>query len=178
MLKRNLQIEPLIYFIRGQKVILDVDLARIYGVSTSVLNQAVKRNAFRFPLDFMFRVTRIEWKSTNLSQFVTGSQRHRDPRKLPRAFTEHGAIMVANILKSRRAVKMSIFVVRAFMKMRVVLSAHKGLMGELKALEKKLTGRLDIHEIAIVDVLKRMMELLEPPLSVPAPSKRQIGFHV
>jgi hypothetical protein len=195
-LKRNstvvgegVSIEPLIHYVRGQKVILDADLARIYGVSTKVFNQAVKRNRERFPTDFMFQLTKAEVKDLlfsrsqfvtlkNRSQIVTGSQKHRDPKFVPYAFTEHGAVMAANILNSPSAVKMSVFVVRAFMQMRMALSEHKELVGELKALEKKLTDRLDVHEVAIVDILQRMMELLDPPPAPPAPEKPPIGFHV
>ena len=178
---KAVSVEHVIRNIRGQKVILDVDLARIYEVSTRVLNQAVKRNAYRFPEDFMFRLTLSEWEGANLSQFVTGSQRHRDPRKLPCAFSEHGAIMVANVLRSRRAVEMSIFVVRAFTRMRSLLIQPQGLVKELVLLEKKLTDRLDVHEVAIVDILRRIMELIDPlspPPAPPSPPKKPIGFHI
>lgn len=111
------RIERCIFLVRGQKVLLDADLALIYGVSTKVLNQAVKRNLRRFPSDFVFRLTAEELEAvqsqiaiaSNRSQIVTGSQKHRDPRFLPYAFTEHGAIMAANVLNSRRAVQMSVF---------------------------------------------------------------------
>lgn len=110
-------IEPVIRLIRGQRLILDSDLAKIYGVTTKVLNQAVKRNSERFPEDFMFRLTqpeteilRSQFATSNRSQFVTGSQKHRDPRALPYAFTEHGAVMAANVLNSKRAVAMSVYV--------------------------------------------------------------------
>ena len=96
-------IESKILTIRSQKVILDADLAAIYGVKTKALNQAVKRNIDRFPLDFVFQLSRVEFESGNRSQSVTGSQKHRDPRFLPYVFTEHGAIMAANVLNSQRA---------------------------------------------------------------------------
>jgi hypothetical protein len=92
------KIAPLIHRIRGERVILDFDLARVYGVQVKALNQAVRRNIERFPEDFLFRLTRSEFRLSNRSQFVTGSQKHRDPRYLPYAFTEHGAIMAANVL--------------------------------------------------------------------------------
>ncbi|MCX5860494.1 MAG: ORF6N domain-containing protein [Proteobacteria bacterium] len=95
-------IEGKILTIRGQKVILDADLAAIYGVKTKALNQAVKRNIDRFPLDFVFQLSRGEFESCNRSQSVTGSQKHRDPRFLPYVFTEHGAIMAANVLNSQK----------------------------------------------------------------------------
>lgn len=113
------RIERVIFLIRGQKVILDADLALIYGVPTKGLNQAVKRNLRRFPSDFVFRLTAEELEAIQ-SQIAAGSQKHRDPRFLPYAFTEHGAIMAANVLNSHRAVQMSVFVVRAFVKMRGV----------------------------------------------------------
>ncbi len=171
------KITPAIAHLRNKAVILDSDLARIYGVSTKALNQAVKRNGKRFPADFMFQLSCHEL-AENRSQIVTGSRKHRDPRFRPFAFTEQGAIMAANVLNSVTAARMSVFVVRAFVKMRAMLSSDKGLAEELKKLEKKLTGRLDVHETAIVDVLRRLIKLLEPP---PEPAdlekpKGPIGF--
>ena len=135
----SLAIEPVILTIRGQKVIMDVDLARIYGVTTKVFNQAVKRNKRKFPADFMFRLTLEEYENlrsqivtlrrgTNRSQIVTGFQKHRNPRYLPNAFTEHGAVMAANILRSDRAIQMSVFVVRAFIRMRQMLNRLTGIL--------------------------------------------------
>jgi len=169
------KITPAILYLRGKAVIFDSDLAHIYGVSTKALNQAVKRNRKRFPGDFMFRVSRQEL-AENRSQFVTGPTKHRDPRFRPFAFTEQGAIMAANVLNSKTAARMSVFVVRVFVKMRAMLSSDRGLAEELKKLEKKLTGRLDAHEVAIVDVLRRLIKLLEPPLELPDPPKPPIGF--
>jgi hypothetical protein len=137
-------VEPLIRVIRGERVILDADLARLYGVPTKALNQAVKRNADRFPPDFMFQLTRAEADALR-SQFVTlksGRGRHR--KYLPNAFTEHGAIMAANVLNSPQAVQMSVFVVRAFIKMRGVLSDTRALARKLADLEAELTLSL-IH---------------------------------
>src|SRR5438445_5002502 len=105
-----------------------------------------------------------------------GSQKHRDPRLRPYAFTEKGAVMAANILNSPAAVRMSIFVVRAFVQMRELLGGTKELARQLADLEKKLTARLDRHEVAIVEVLRRVMDILDPP-PLPEPPKRQIGFH-
>lgn len=164
-----------IHTIRGQKVILDADLARIYGVETRVLNQAVKRNRQKFPGDFLFKLTAAEVKALNRSQTVIGSQRHRDPSFAPYAFAEHGAIMAANVLNSPRADQMSIYVIRAFVKMRALLGEHRGLARQLAELEKKLTKRLDVHEIAIVNVLQRIMRLLDPPPE-PEPKRKRIGF--
>jgi hypothetical protein len=166
----------LIRTIRGQKVILDTDLAAIYGVPTKVLNQAVKRNHHRFPDDFLFQLTWNELENLK-SQFVTSSL-HGGRRKLPYAFTENGAIMAANVLNSPEAVRMSVFVVRAFVQMRDLLGGTKELARQLADLEKKLTARLDVHESVIVDVLRRVMEILDPPPLPPEPPKQRIGFHV
>jgi ORF6N domain len=171
-------IVPLIRTIRGKSVILDADLARIYGVPTKALNQAVKRNLKRFPNDFLFQLTLEEVADLNRSQIVTGSQKHRDPRLLPYAFTENGAIMAANVLNSPEAVRMSVFVVRAFVQMRDLLGSTKELAKQLAALEKKLTDRLDGHEAAIIEVLRRVMDILDPPPPPPEPPRRRIGFQV
>ena len=169
-------VEPLIHEIRRERVILDSDLAHLYGIPTKVLNQAIKRNLDRFPPDFLFRLTREEMEQLNRSQIVTGSQRHRDPRLLPYAFTEHGAIMAANVLNSPQAVQMSVYVVRAFVKMRGVLSDTRTLAKQLADLEADLKSRLDVHKVAIVDILQRVMDILDPPPEPESP-KRQIGFH-
>jgi hypothetical protein len=165
----------LIRTIRGEKVLLDSDLANIYGVSTRILNRAVLRNRNRFPADFMFQLTWEEFENLK-SQFGISSS-HGGRRFLPYAFTENGAIMAANVLNSPEAVRMSIFVVRAFIKMRELLGGTKELARQLADLEKKLTARLDGHEIAIVEVLRRVMDILDPP-PLPEPPRRQIGFHV
>jgi len=186
------QIDGMIRTIRGVRVMLDRDLAKIYGVPTKAFNQAVKRNRQRFPEDFMFRLTQEEAKALQASrsqtvtssqrkdllrsQFVTSNQRG-GPRYLPYAFTEYGALMAANILNSTRAVQMSIFVVRAFAKMREALRGTPELARKLAALEKKLTGRLDVHEAAIVEVLREVMQILRPPPPPPEPPRRRIGFH-
>jgi hypothetical protein len=162
--------------IRGQKVILDSDLARIFGVPTYRFNEAVKRNRGRFPDDFLFQLTREE--QSNLISQIAISSSHGGRRKLPYAFTENGAIMAANVLNSPEAVRMSVFVVRAFVKMRDLLGGTKELARQLADLEKKLTARLDVHESVIVDVLRRVMEILDPPPLPPEPPKRRIGFHI
>jgi len=162
--------------IRGQKVILDSDLARIFGVPTFRFNEAVKRNRGRFPDDFLFQLTREE--QSNLISQIAISSSHGGRRKLPYAFTENGAIMAANVLNSPEAMRMSVFVVRAFVQMRDLLGGTKGLARQLADLEKKLTARLDVHESVIVDVLRRVMEILDPPPLPPEPPKRRIGFHV
>lgn len=172
-------ITSVIRTVRGQKVILAGDLARIYGVPTKALNQAVKRNARRFPADFLFQLTKEEAEADIRSRSQNATlKRGANIKYLPYAFTENGAIMAANVLNSPEAVRMSVFVVRAFVQMRELLGSTKELSKQLAALEKKLTERLDVHDVAIVEVLRRMMDILDPPpLPVPEEPKRQIGFH-
>ena len=157
------QIDGMIRTIRGVRIMLDRDLAKIYGVPTKAFNQAVKRNRLRFPEDFMFRLTQKEAKAFQVSrsQFVT-LKRGQNIKYLPYAFTEYGALMAANMLNSARAVQMSIFVVRAFAKMREALRGTPELARKLAGLEKKLTARLDVHEAAIVQVLQEVMQILNP----------------
>jgi hypothetical protein len=169
-------ISSLIRTIRGRKVILDSDLARIFGVQTFRFNEAVKRNRERFPADFMFQLTREE--HANLISQIAISSSHGGRRKLPYAFTENGAVMAANVLNSPAAVRMSVFVVRAFVRMRELLGGTKELAKQLADLEKKLTARLDGHESAIVDVLQRLMQILDPPPPEPEPPRHRIGFYV
>jgi hypothetical protein len=157
-----------ILLLRGQRVILDAELAALYGITTKALNQAVKRNAERFPEDFLFRLDRTEVEALNRSQSVTGSQKHRDPRFPPFAFTEHGAIMAATILHSPRAVEMSLYVVRAFVQLRELLASNARLARKLDELERKLKG----HDEAIAAILFAIRELMNPP----APKRRGIGF--
>jgi hypothetical protein len=165
--------------IRGKKVILDFDLAEIYDVPTKALNQAVKRNLTRFPDDFIFQLTKeeAEMELRSRSQFVT-LKRGMNIKYRPYAFTENGAIMAANVLNSPEAVRMSVFVVRAFVQMRDLLGGTKELAKQLAALEKKLTERLDGHEAAIIEVLRRVMDILDPPPPLPELPRRRIGFQV
>lgn len=184
-------VENVIHTIRGERVILDADLARLYGVPTKALNQAVRRNRAKFPPDFLFQLTSVETElvadlrskivissriktSTMRSQIVTASK--RNTRHTPFAFTEHGAIMAANILNSPQAVQMSVFVVRAFVKMRGLLTDTRELARKLAALEQELTARLDTHEAAITELMRRIMLLLDPPPDPPEPA-REMGFH-
>ena len=159
-----------ITFIRGQRVIIDADLAQLYGVSTSALNQAVKRNKARFPDDFMFQLSGEEfsyWKS----QIVISNPRAKmGLRKVPYAFTEHGAYMAGNVLNSSRAIEVSMFIVRAFIQMRDLLATHKNIAKQLSALDKRVTGQ----DKTIAQIIATIHRLLEPP---PAPKKRPIGFH-
>jgi phage regulator Rha-like protein len=169
-----LQLDELIREVRGQKVMLDFDLARVYGVETKSLNRAVKRNADRFPKDFMFQISSHEWNNLKY-QIGTSSSGHGGRRRLPYAFTEHGAIMAANVLNSARAVQMSVFVVRAFLKMRALLGDKRELAQKLASLEKELKKRLDVHEAVIVTILQRVMDIIDPP-AMPQPPKPRIGF--
>jgi ORF6N domain len=151
----------------GQKIILDSDLAKLYGVSVKHLNQQVKRNASRFPSDFLFRLSSGE--SENLrSQIATSSSSHGGRRYLPHAFTEHGAIMAATVLNSKRAVEMSIFVVRAFVRMREVLAMNQQIVTKLSEIEH----RLESHDVEIQELVEAIRELMAP---LPA-NDRKIGF--
>ena len=161
-------IESHIITIRGQRVILDSDLADLYGVQTKVLNQALKRNLRRFPKDFLIKLSEEEWDLLK-SQFVT-SKTHGGRRTLPYAFTEHGAIMVANILRSEEAERMSVYVVRAFIKQREVLLAKSDVLKRLAEMDAKLLQ----HD----DTLKIIWQELQPLLASPkSPPRRKAGFH-
>jgi hypothetical protein len=162
-------IENAIYSLRGQRVMLDSDLAAIYGTSTMRLNEQFKRNRKRFPDDFAFVLTRKEF--TNLISQDAISRSHGGRRTLPIAFTEHGAIMLASVLNSEIAVQASVRVVRAFVRLREMVAANAQLASKLAELER----RLDSHDEAIVDLFATLKRLLEPP---EPPKKREIGFHV
>ncbi|MBI4661859.1 MAG: ORF6N domain-containing protein [Verrucomicrobia bacterium] len=157
-----------IHTLRGKPVVLDSDLAVLYGVQTRVLNKAVKRNAARFPADFLFQLTSTEFASLMFQNGTSSS--HGGRRKLPWAFTEHGAIMAATILNSPRAVAMSVYVVRAFVRMREELLARTELEKRLAQIEHALIG----HDAALKDLYQKIKPLLLPP---PAPPKPEIGFH-
>lgn len=152
-------------------MILDSDLAAIYGVNTGRLNEAVKRNSERFPQDFVFRLSAAEHTAL-ISQFATSKTGRGGRRKLPWAFTEHGAIQAANVLNSPRAVAMGVYVVRAFVKLREFLASNKELAKRLDELEARLTRKLATHDQAIAGLLKTIRELMNPP----APRRRGIGF--
>lgn len=166
--------------LRDQRVILDADLAALYGVPTKRLNEQVKRNAERFPADFMFRLTAEETEALNRSQFATGSQKHRDPRFAPFAFTEHGAMMAGFMLNSPHAVEVSIYVVRAFVHLREALATSRELAAKLDALEQK-TELLSLQHDTFAGntraQLKQVFEALRQLMAPPAdPPKRPIGF--
>ena len=159
-------IEKRIYFIRGQKVILDTDLAELFGVETKRLNEQVKRNRSRFPEDFMFQLNREEagtWQRLR-SQFAT-LKRGQHLKYRPFAFTEHGAIMAATVLNSPAAIEMSVFIVRAFIRLREMLAAHKRLAGKLAELEKKYDSQFRL----VYEAINALMAEPEKP-------RRHIGF--
>ena len=202
-------LEPLIFHIRGHRVILDADLARLYGVPTHRFNEAFKRNRYRFPADFAFQLTAAEWvelrsqfailvaqpienkavisnssqiamssgqpsiaqtEALNRSQFVTSSARHRGGTYRPWAFAEHGALMAANILRSERAVQMSVFVIRAFVRLREQIATNQAVLKRLAEIDKTLLQ----HDAGLRDIYRKLLPLLQPP---PEPPKRRIGFN-
>jgi len=165
-------VEPVqdkILLIRGEKVILDADLANLYEVPTKRLNEQVKRNSDRFPPDFMFQLTREEAELLR-SQFATSKRGRGGRRYAPYAFTEHGAIMAASVLNSKRAIQTSIFVVRAFVRLRQMLAPYKDLVIQLARHEKKLQA----HDKQIVAVIQAIKLLMPPPDDKP---KEPFGFH-
>jgi hypothetical protein len=161
-----------ILILRGQRVLLDRDLAAIYSVETRVFNQAVKRNAKRFPEDFRFQLTVEEAAASRSQSVILKKGRGQNIKFLPYAFTEHGAIMAATVLNSPRAVDVSIYVVRAFVQLRDLLASNKELAQQLKVLETRMMRKLDTHDQAITEIMKTIRQLMNPPL----PKKRSIGF--
>ena len=196
-MKPKKPIESLILTLRGQRIILDTDLAELYDVPTKRFNEAFKRNRKRFPDDFCFQLTAKEFAGLksqsvisnssqiamsssqasenemalpNWSQFVTSSRKHRGAAYRPWAFTEHGALQAANILRSGQAVEMSLYVIRAFVKMREELTANVTILKRLAEIDRTLLQ----HDSALRDVYKKLQPLLAPP---PEPPKRRIGFN-
>jgi hypothetical protein len=157
-----------IFQVRGHAVVLDSDLAAVYSVTTGNFNKAVKRNLERFPEDFTFILSKDEFEALI---FQVGTSKGRGGRrKLPRVFTEHGAIMAATILNSPRAVAMSVYVVRAFVRLRNELLANTTLEKRLTHIEKALIA----HDVSLRDIYEKIRPLLLPP---PNPPRRRIGFH-
>ncbi len=164
------EIESAIHLIRGQRVMLDSDLAKIYGVTTMRLNEQLKRNRKRFPDDFAFQLTRQEFAHL-ISQIAISKKGRGGRRQLPWVFTEHGAIMLASILNSETAIEASVRVVRAFVRLREMVMSNAALALKLAELERRLDG----HDEGIVNLFAAIRQLLEP--SEPE-RKREIGFHV
>jgi hypothetical protein len=162
-------VESRIFVLRQQKIILDRDLAELYGVPVKRLNEQVKRNRDRFPDDFMFQLTKVE-EADLQSQIVPPKSGRGGRRYAPYAFTEHGAIMAATVLNSERAVEMSVFVVRAFVRLREMMSTNQQLASKIDELEQ----RLDTHDASIQELIEAIRELMAPD---PATGRR-IGFEL
>jgi len=174
------RIESRIYLIRGQKVMLDNDLAELYGVETFNLNKAVKRNKKRFPDDFMFRLTQNEWQNLKFHSGISNLKSHfvmsrwGGRRTLPYAFTEQGVAMLSSVLNSERAIQMNIQIMRAFIRLNQFIHAHKELERKFELLEEKVGKRLkrqDEEITAIFNLIKKMLTIEEKP-------KRRIGFAI
>lgn len=161
------KVDSKIFVLRGQRVILDTDLAELYGVQVRHLNQQVKRNAKRFPLAFRFQLSAHELKILR-SQNVISSEGHGGARYRPYVFTEHGAIMAATVLNSERAIEMSVFVVLAFVRMRRAIAGNRHILTKLAELER----RLESHDAEIQDLMDAIRELMSPE----EPNRRRIGF--
>jgi hypothetical protein len=159
-------LEQAIFLIRGDRVMLDFDLAALYQVTTKALNQAVRRNRERFPEDFMFQLTPKELAELDRSQIVTGSQKHRDPRFRPYAFTEQGVAMLSSVLRSKRAALVNVAIMRAFVKLRQILASNTELARKLEELEKKYDAQFKV----VFDAIRQLM-------TPPEPMRKQIGFH-
>lgn len=166
-MKHPKPIESLIQTVRGQRVMIDADLAGVYGVETRTLNQAVKRNADRFPKDFLFRLNAGE--KSEVITICDHLSHLKFSKSLPYAFTEHGAIMAATVLSSPQAVSMSIFVVRAFVRLREQIAANRTILKRLAEIDKTLIE----HDTALVDLYEKLLPLLQPPPDQP---NRRIGF--
>ena len=164
-----LPVESRILLVRGQKVILDTALAELYAVPVKHLNQQIKRNPDRFPADFMFQITAKECESLR-SQIVTSNSGRGGRRYRPYAFTEHGAIMAATLLNSKRAVRMSVFVVRAFVHLRETLASSRELAAKMKELE----ARLETHDEVIVDLFRALKKLMSPRMV----RRNKLGFQL
>jgi hypothetical protein len=163
------KIETVIFFIRGQKVILDRDLAALYGVTTGALNQAVKRNLERFPPDFMFHLT-LEEKENWISQTVISNREKMGVRHMPFAFTENGVAMLSSVLRSRKAVLVNIEIMRAFTRLREMIRSHKKIWGKIEAMEKNYGSQFKL----VFDALRKLFTPSQPA-AIEKP-KGPIGF--
>ena len=162
------RIESRIFVIRGQKVMIDRDLAELYGVETRDLNKAVSRNMDRFPDDFMFQLSPEEFENL---KFQFGTSSWGGTRKLPKVFTEQGVAMLSSVLRSKRAIQVNILIIKTFVRLRQLISDHKELARKIEELEKKYSK----HELEITTVFKVLRKLMEKPIVVEKP-KRGIGF--
>ena len=165
-------VERAIIVLRGRRVILDSDLATLYGVTVSVFNQAVKRNMERFPADFAFQLTREEYESLRSQMVILKAGRGAHRKYLPYVFTEHGAVMAASVLNSPKAVEMSVEVVRAFMRFRQILAANRQLAARVDDLERKMNQSNAAHSKNIGTLFDAVRSLM----TAPEKPKRQIGF--
>ena len=161
-------VQSLVLTLRGKRVLLDSHLAKLYGVPTKVFNQTIQRNTERFPADFLFQLTEEEFELLR-SQIVTSKAGRGGRRYLPYVFTEHGAIMAATLLRSERAIRMSVFVIRAFVQMREAIAANTTILKRLAEIDRTLLE----HDDALRAVWHQLQPLLQPP---PEPPKRRIGF--
>ncbi|MBN1871228.1 MAG: ORF6N domain-containing protein [Candidatus Omnitrophica bacterium] len=161
-------IENKIFMIRGHKVMIDRDLAELYGVETKYLNRQVRVNKDRFPAEFMFRLTSEE--KNELVQICHRLETMKHSSSMPYVFTEHGVTMLSSVLNSKRAIKINILIIRTFVKLREILSTHKELAHKLKELE----GKIEKHDGEIQAIFDAIRQLMAPP---PEPPKRRIGFH-
>jgi phage regulator Rha-like protein len=155
-----------IYFVRKTRIMLDADLAQLYGVTTKNLNKAVKRNADRFPADFMFQLKPREMQFLKFQSGTSSRTNHGGRRYKPYAFTEHGVAMLSSVLHSDRAVQVNIAIMRAFLQLRAMLATHEDLRRKINEMEKRYDSKFH----AVFSTLRQMLE-------TPIPSKRQIGFH-
>ncbi len=162
-------IEKRIFLIRSQKVMLDRDLAPLYGVTTGALNQAVSRNAERFPADFMFRLTHVETENW-ISQIVISNREKMGIRHTPFAYTENGVAMLSSVLRSKRAVLVNIEIMRAFTRLRELIRSHEAIWRKIEEMERKYDAKFK----SIFDALRKM---LTPPTPPPPKPKKPIGFH-
>lgn len=167
------RVEESILVVRGRKVLLDSQLAAFYGVETRALTQAVKRNLGRFPGDFMFQLSEEEWEGLRSQFVILKSGRGRHPKYLPYAFTEQGVAMLSGVLRSARAVEVNIEIMRAFVRLRQLLSVHKELAERLTELEKQMQAR----DYAVDEQFRKIFTILERLFNPPDPPRRAIGFH-
>jgi hypothetical protein len=173
------RIERAIHIVRGHKVMLGSDLAALYGVETRALVQAVKRNLERFPRDFLFQLNNQEVAALKSQSVISNPPGRGGRRSAPYAFTEHGALMAATVLNSPRAVEMSLYVVRAFVRMREVLATHKELAKKLEALERKTEALALKHDALATTTraqFREVIEALRALMTPPEPKRRPIGF--